>query len=139
MQRQWQLILVADGDHDARVILGAQLRHAGYRAIDAADGERALSLARRRRPTLIIAELYLAAAGERCLVRALKRDRDLAGIPVLVYTARIGAVDEEWALDAGCDGFITKPSHRADLMSEVGLLASAPTREREDKRAASAS
>ena len=120
---QEQQILVADDDGDARIILAALLRHAGYCVITAADGERALELARVYTPALVITELYLAAAGERCLVRALKREMPLAAIPVLVHTARMMAADEEWALDAGCDGFVTKPCYRADLMSAVGLLA----------------
>jgi CheY-like chemotaxis protein len=125
-EQQQQLVLVAEGDRDARVILQASLRAAGYRVIAAVDGERALVLARARRPALVIAELYMAVAGGPCLVRALKRDGELAGIPVLVHTTRAGVADEAWALAAGCDGFVTKPSQRASLMSEVGLLASAP-------------
>jgi two-component system, cell cycle response regulator DivK len=128
---QEQVILIADGDGDARIILEALLRHAGYGVVTAADGERALALARAREPALVIAELYLAASGERCLVRALKRELPLAAIPVLVHTGHTEAADEEWALDAGCDGFMTKPCHRADLMSAVGLLASPARLERQ--------
>jgi CheY-like chemotaxis protein len=45
---------------------------------------------------------------------------------VLVYTAFARAADTAWALDAGCDGFLLKPTNLTALLREVQRLAGRP-------------
>ena len=119
-------VLLVDPDADTRAVLRALLWHDGYYPLGVDEGEGALAVAREAGAALVIATLYVPTAREPCIVRALKRDPALRAVPVLVYTAFARAADEAWALDAGCDGFLTKPTELPVLLREVRRLAGAP-------------
>ena len=121
------VVLVADGDEDSRRILETVLLHLGLEPLLVTDGEAALTAARERRPALVVCELYLACAGEPCLVRALKRSADLADVPVLAYTARAMPDDAEWVRTAGGDALLIKPIELLALRSEIARLAGVAT------------
>ena len=107
--------LIVDRDDDTRRILGAFLPRMGLEPLEAIDGATALEIARGHDLALVITDLYLPAGDARCLVQLLKRDRDLASIPLLVYTAHCTDADVEWAATCGCDGFLAKPARWAEL------------------------
>ncbi len=121
--RHAPLVVIADADADARLILPAALRHAGYRCAPIANGEEALDLAERQGAALLITELYLPARGRPCVVHAVKdRPASTSRLPVLVYTAHAMPEDRQWALDAGCDVLLYKPTPVQDLLAEVKRL-----------------
>jgi two-component system cell cycle response regulator DivK len=112
-------ILVVEDDLDNRWILVRLLQAAGYEAIEAEDGEQAIEKARSERPNLILMDLALPGVDGWEATRRLKADPDLRHIPVLALTAFAMHGDEERALAAGCDGYITKPVRSAMIRDMV--------------------
>jgi two-component system cell cycle response regulator DivK len=89
----------------ARVILANE----GYDVWTAADAEDALALVRTSRPKVILMDLQLPGMDGLQLTRQLKADPSTRSIGVIALTAYAMKGDEEKALAAGCDGYLSKP------------------------------
>lgn len=86
-----------------------QLLEEDYRLVLAGDGVAALEQAAQARPDLILMDLSLPRMDGWEATRRLKAHAALAGIPVIVLSARAMRGDEERARASGCDDFLTKP------------------------------
>jgi two-component system cell cycle response regulator DivK len=89
----------------ARVLLAA----AGYEVRVAVDAEEALAVLDRFHPRLILMDLQLPGMDGLTLTRLLKDDPATRHVAILALTAYAMKGDEEKALLAGCDGYVTKP------------------------------
>lgn len=108
----------------ARVTLAVE----GYDVRTAADAEEALALLAAFHPRLILMDLQLPGMDGLTLTRRLKDDDATRGIVVLALTAYAMKGDEQKALDAGCDGYITKPIDTRRLPALVARhLAAGPS------------
>ncbi|HMJ65872.1 MAG TPA: response regulator [Candidatus Binatia bacterium] len=85
------------------------LEGSGFEVITAQDAEVGVNLARETQPSLILMDLSLPGMDGLEATRALKADPQTAAIPVVAVTAHAMKGDEQKALDAGCEGYITKP------------------------------
>jgi CheY-like chemotaxis protein len=85
------------------------LEGCGFTVIAAQSGEGGLRLAREAMPDLILMDLSLPGMDGLEATRALKADPQTAAIPVIAVTAHAMKGDQERALEAGCEGYITKP------------------------------
>jgi CheY-like chemotaxis protein len=81
----------------------------GGRAILAADGREGLAAVEREVPDLIILDLMMPVLDGFAVAQQLKGDPATAGIPIIALTAMARRQDEEAALRAGCDAFVSKP------------------------------
>ncbi len=102
-------ILIVD-DHEtnlklARVVLVSE----GYEVRTATDAEHALAVLAEFRPRLILMDIQLPGMDGLTLTRSLKADPEFASVLIYALTAYAMKGDEEKALAAGCDGYITKP------------------------------
>ncbi|MFY9724754.1 MAG: response regulator [Bryobacteraceae bacterium] len=91
------------------------LESEGYEAVTAGTAEEALDLLGSFHPQLILTDLQLPGMDGLELVRRVKRDPALRDIVIVALTAYAMAGDERKALDAGCDGYITKPINTRTL------------------------
>jgi CheY-like chemotaxis protein len=89
----------------ARVILTVE----GYEVQTAADAEEALRVLGSFTPRLILMDLQLPGMDGLQLTRHLRRDPAWQHVRIVALTAYAMKGDEEKALAAGCDGYITKP------------------------------
>ncbi len=87
----------------------AQLLEDDHRLVFAEDGVAALERAAETRPDLILMDLSLPRMDGWEATRRLKADPAMAGIPVIVLSARAMNGDEDRARASGCDDFLTKP------------------------------
>ena len=87
----------------------AQLLEEDHRLVFAEDGVAALERAAETHPDLILMDLSLPRMDGWEATRRLKADPAMAGIPVIVLSARAMNGDEERARASGCDDFLTKP------------------------------
>jgi CheY-like chemotaxis protein len=85
------------------------LANEGYRVRTAASAEEALELLRTYRPDLILADIQLPGMDGLEMTRRIKHDDHTKDITVVALTAFAMKGDEQRALQAGCDGYITKP------------------------------
>lgn len=119
-------ILVVEDHEGIRTALAAALRMEGYGVWQAAHGVEALRLVAAHRPDLILLDLMLPELDGWEVARTLKADADTAGIPLLALTAQSAAEARARAFAAGFDGYLTKPSHLAELLAEIRRRISGP-------------
>jgi CheY-like chemotaxis protein len=91
----------------------------GLSTIAASRAGEAIGLARSERPDLILMDVMLPEGDGRAAARLLKQDPETAGIPIIAVTALALAGDREKCLDAGCDGYLSKPFTPQQLRDTV--------------------
>jgi CheY-like chemotaxis protein len=104
-----QAVLVVDDNVTNLKLIEYLLRANGYQVFTACDAEAALDAVTVHRPGLVLMDLQLPGTDGLTLTRQLKRDPSTAHIVVLAVTAYAMKGDEERALAAGCDGYLSKP------------------------------
>ena len=112
-------ILIVDDNEANRDILRTRLRPQGYELMEAADGEEALSIARRYHPDLILLDVMMPKIDGIEVCRQLKSDADLPFIPIILVTAKADTKDIVAGLDAGADEYLTKPVNQSALVARV--------------------
>jgi two-component system, cell cycle response regulator DivK len=119
-------ILVVEDQEDNRQILRDLLGSAGFRMIEAHDGEQALIVARSERPNLILMDIQLPVLDGYEATRSIKRDPELKHIPVIAVTSYALSGDEQRAREAGCDGYVAKPYSTRHLLTKIGQFLEPP-------------
>ncbi len=112
-------VLVVEDDQDNREMVIKVLKHNGYRAIEAVDGEEAVERAKAENPDLILLDLYIPKMDGYEVTRTLKGDQGLQHIPIIALTAQAMKGNREQALAAGCDGYIPKPINVRELPKQI--------------------
>jgi DNA-binding response OmpR family regulator len=115
-------ILLVDDEPDALEVLGFKLRQAGYNALLAKDGARAIALARDERPALIVLDLMLPEVDGLEVCKILRRDANTAAIPIIMLTARAAEMDRVLGLELGADDYVTKPFSPRELLLRIKKL-----------------
>jgi CheY-like chemotaxis protein len=119
------LILCADDDPDILALLALRLEGAGFRVVQAADGEQALALARELQPSVAVLDVMMPRMVGLDVLKALRADPSTRNIRVVLVSARAQQSDIESGLAAGADAYLAKPFQASDLIGLVqGLLAS---------------
>lgn len=80
-------VLVVDDEPNVREYLAQILRDAGFHVLVASDGDEALEIIRTRPPDFISLDLVMPRKSGHKLLYELRKDRDLARIPVVIVTA----------------------------------------------------
>jgi CheY-like chemotaxis protein len=80
-------ILVVDDEPNVRDYLASILEDAGFAVLTAGDGQQALEIIRERKPDFISLDLVMPRKSGHKLLFELRKDRELAKIPVLIVTA----------------------------------------------------
>jgi CheY-like chemotaxis protein len=120
------LVLLVDDLDDTRAMYAEYLLRSGYRVVQAADGARALTLARDLLPDVVVMDMALPVLDGWAAVRRLKSDPQTGVIPVVALTGYTAASHVRRAREAGCDAFLSKPCLPSALLAIVrDLLAPA--------------
>jgi two-component system cell cycle response regulator len=121
LQRQEQLptILVVEDSLTQAKRLERLLRQNGYDVNLARNGALGLEAARRVRPTVVISDVMMPEMDGFEMCRALKADRELREIPVVLLTSLSDPKDVICGLQCGADNFLTKPYDDAHLLRRL--------------------
>ena len=104
-----ELILIVE-DNDKNMKLARDvLSYAGFRTIEATDGETGVRLAAEQSPALILMDIQLPGIDGITALERIRSDERTAAIPAVALTASVMSGDRERFVQAGFDGFIAKP------------------------------
>jgi two-component system cell cycle response regulator DivK len=112
-------ILVVDDNNDSRELVVKVLKNKGYEMIEAIDGEEALEKAVSEKPDLILLDISIPKLNGYEVTKRLKSLEEVKDIPVVALTAHAMKGDRAKALEAGCEGYISKPINVRDLPAQV--------------------
>ena len=116
-----RVLVVEDNDMNMQLV-EYLLEEGGYRIVKAASGEEALSIARNGDPVdLILMDIHLPGIDGLSVVREMKSDAVTRAIPILALTAHAMCGDKDRFLDAGCDGYISKPIDVKTFLSSIRM------------------
>ena len=115
-------VLIVEDEPNIVESLSFLLRRAGFDVAATGDGESALADLRSQPARLMILDLMLPKANGFEVLKAVRNDPALAGMRVLILTAKGQASDRRLAEAIGVDAFMTKPFSNRQIMSEVRRL-----------------
>jgi DNA-binding response OmpR family regulator len=116
-------ILVIEDDASIRLGLEDTLAAKGYQVTACSRGAEGLALAAELRPDLIILDIMLPDTEGFEVCRRLKAPRSgLAGIPVIMLSARGAEIDRVRGLELGADDYVTKPFSLMELLARVAAV-----------------
>ena len=123
--RDRTLLIVEDSD-DARYFMRLSLEQLGYLIIEAENGVKAVEIAQRERPDIILMDLSLPILDGIAAAQKIRASDGLGGVPIIAVTAHQETDFRAGAKAAGFDAYVTKPID-IDFLSELiqGLLATA--------------
>jgi two-component system KDP operon response regulator KdpE len=109
-------VLVVDDEPQILRALGINLRARGYDVDLAPDGERALDVAARHHPDVVVLDLGLPGIDGVDVIRGI---RGWSQVPIVVLSVRDAEGDKVAALDAGADDYVTKPFGMDELLARL--------------------
>ena len=111
-----QTVLIADPEHLQALKDG----FADALAFSDLDALKALEAITREKPPAVILEQLLASTSRgAALIKRIKADPSLRGIPIIVVTSYALSGDEGKARAAGCDAYVTKPYSPRALLAKI--------------------
>jgi CheY-like chemotaxis protein len=111
-------VLVVDDHRQMRALCRASLENAGFRVLEAANGEEALASVRTEHPDLILLDIMMPGISGWEVTSALLADRSTDQIPIIFISARTEVADRLRAFEFGAHGYLTKPFD-PDVLAET--------------------
>lgn len=108
-ERTGASILVVDDDPEIVSMLSTRLTARGYKVSSAGDGHRALELAKRERPDIVLLDVMMPGKSGWEVARALKQDPVTQSIKIVMVTAIGAQVNEITSPLYGADAHVDKP------------------------------
>jgi len=102
-------ILIADDTASEAALMANVVQQLGHVAQTVTDGEACLSTAKTLKPALILLDVVMPKMDGFNTCRKIKKDPDLAKIPVIMVTSKNQDSDKFWAERQGANRFISKP------------------------------
>ena len=115
-------VLIVEDDRDIAALIAHYVEKAGNTAEIAADGGRALVLARDTPPDLIILDVMLPGLNGLDVCKALRAGPATSAVPIIMLTARGEESERIAGLDVGADDYVVKPFSPNELMARVRAL-----------------
>ena len=115
------ILVVEDNDMNMQLV-EFLLEEGGYAIVKATSGEEALAITQNgpdSTPDLILMDIHLPGMDGLSVVRAMKENARTARIPILALTAHAMRGDKDRFLEAGCDGYISKPIDVKTFLSSI--------------------
>jgi CheY-like chemotaxis protein len=91
----------------------------GHTTLSAGDGEEGLAMAIEERPDLIICDIYMPKMDGYEVATRLKMDSNCRAIPIVAVTASAMVGDRGRVLQAGFDGYLTKPIDPETFVEQI--------------------
>jgi two-component system phosphate regulon response regulator PhoB len=113
------VVLVVEDDPAQLEVLAYNIRAEGYRVLTADNGDEALIAVRDEQPDLVVLDWMLPNVSGIEVCRQIKRDTQLAKLPVIMLSARSEEDDRVRGLETGADDYVVKPYSVAELLARI--------------------
>lgn len=114
-------ILIADDDDNIRLYLEKNLADAGYKVVQASDGEETMRMVQSERPDLVLLDLYMPKMHGYEVCKRIRSDADpkIAATRIVVVSVKGYSTDIKTAKEVGANDYIVKPHSIKELMAVV--------------------
>ncbi|MEA2661972.1 MAG: two-component system, cell cycle response regulator DivK [Chloroflexota bacterium] len=114
-----ELILIVEDNEKNLKLARDVLRFHGYRTVEAADGETAITMSLQHLPALVLMDIQLPGIDGIAAMKRIRADERTRHIPTVALTASVMSGDRERFDEAGFDGFISKPIDIKEFPAQV--------------------
>lgn len=115
-------ILIADDEQNIVISVEFLMKREGYTVFVAGDGDEALARIRAEKPDLVLLDVMMPKKNGFDVCQEVRADPALAGVRILMLTARGRDTEMAKGLALGADGYMTKPFSTKDLVDKVREL-----------------
>jgi type IV pilus assembly protein PilB len=112
-------VLIVDDVADNRTLISAALGMDGYDLVEADGGAAALETIARAKPDLVLLDLMMPEVDGFAVVREIRGEMAMTGLPIIIVTAMGEAESQALALELGADDYMTKPYSPKVLRARV--------------------
>ena len=115
-------VLIADDEPNIVVSLEFLMQREGHAVTIARDGVAALAAIRSERPDLVLLDVMMPGMSGFDVCQAVRADPDLAGVRIVMLTAKGRDTDLAKGTALGADAYVTKPFSTHELAARVREL-----------------
>jgi len=119
MQAGQKTVMIIEDEPDAAELFAEMMRIGGFRVLKMYSSTPAIPMIARERPDVIILDIMLPDISGLEVLRFMRREPELADIPVIVVSAKSMPSDILNGLEAGASMYLTKPVSFRELKSAV--------------------
>ncbi len=112
-------ILIVDDERDLVSAVEFRFKSSNYTVMTAANGQEGLAKAATEDPDLIILDIAMPIIDGHEMLKQLRANPKLKGIPVIIWTASCNSQDIAIASSYGVVDLVTKPFNFAELAAKV--------------------
>ena len=112
-------VLIVDDDPDILRLVSYNIGQAGFEVIAASTGRKALEIAQKQHPDLIILDVMLPDVDGMEVCRTLRQQYPSRRIPIIMLTARGDEIDRVVGFELGADDYVAKPFSPRELVLRV--------------------
>jgi DNA-binding response OmpR family regulator len=111
--------IIIEDEPDAAEMFGEMMRVNGYRVLKMFFSAPAIPMIVQEKPDIIILDVMMPDISGLEVLRYMRREPELASIPVIIVSAKSMPGDIKLGLDAGASMYLTKPVGFLDLKQAV--------------------
>ena len=115
-------VLIVDDEQNIAISVEFLMRREGFDVMVAHDGEEGLARIRADRPDLVVLDVMMPKLDGFEVCKAVRADPTLAGVRILMLTAKGRAAEISKGLSLGADAYIPKPFATRELVAKVKEL-----------------
>lgn len=112
-------VLVVEDEEKNRYLISFILERNGLEVVTANDGLEGVEAARKQRVDLVIMDIKMPRMDGYEATRRIRKLEGYQSVPIIALTSYAMAEDKKKALEAGCDGYISKPIDPETFMDEL--------------------
>lgn len=114
-------VLVADDDHNLRLLIEGALPRDKFEVYQAADGPGAWETVRNLRPDIVLLDVMMPGLNGMEVCRLMRENPQTRNIPVIMLTARAQLKEKLEGIESGADDYMTKPFDPLELQARIEM------------------
>jgi two-component system alkaline phosphatase synthesis response regulator PhoP len=112
-------VLIVEDEEDAAELFAEMMRVSGFRVLKTSKSAPAISMMTADKPDLVLLDIMMPEISGLDILRQMRRDPNLANIPVIMVTAKSMPADIKNGMEAGASTYLTKPVGFQELKEAV--------------------
>lgn len=112
-------VLIIEDEEDAADLFAEMMRISGFRVLKTSKSAPAISMMTADKPDLVLLDIMMPEVSGLDILRQMRRDPNLANIPVVMVTAKSMPADIKNGMEAGASTYLTKPVGFQELKEAV--------------------
>jgi len=112
-------VMIIEDEEDAAELFAEMMRISGFRVIKTSKSAPAIAMMNTEKPDVVLLDIMMPEISGLDILRQMRRDPNLANIPVIVVTAKGMPADIKNGMEAGASTYLTKPVGFRELKEAV--------------------